>query len=167
MRSDHKIYDLVDKHDHVIRAGTKRDAHRLKLFIRIVHIFLINRRGEIMVSKRPPTARRYPNQMTSSAGGHVERGEPYYAAAARELHEELGVIVSLKNKGRFDVMKRRTINYLFVGKAPRIVPDQVDAREIISWRFASPAAIQRDIQDHPRRYTKPFHEALKLYLRSR
>ena len=158
-------YDLVNFQDSLIKAGTKEDARKLKLFTKSVHIWLINKRGEIMISKRSPKMKTYANQITSSAGGHVEKGESYKVAAKRELKEELGITTPLKDLGRFDVItsKERAIHHLFIGKLDtKISPD---SNEISSYSFLSLKALTRDIALHPRKYCKPFHEAFKYYLK--
>ncbi len=158
------IYDLVDINDNIIRAGTKEDAKKLRLFTRFVHILLFNTKGEIMVCKRPHNIKRYRNQITSSAGGHIEQGESYEISAKRELKEELGITIPLKDIGRFDVIgyKIRGIHHLFIGKSEKV---SVDPHEIASYKFLSPNILSRDLALHPRRYAKPFHEALKYYLK--
>ena len=113
----------------------------------------------------PPTKKSYPNQITSSAGGHVEQGENYKNAAERELREELGVKTSIKDLGRSDVItsKERAIHHLFIGKTNNKI--STDINEIASYHFLSPKIIKSDIVLHPRKYAKPFHEALAFYLK--
>lgn len=166
MKMVDKKYDLVDTEDNIIQTGTKKDARKLKLFTRSVHILLINNRNELMICKRPPSARRYANQITSSAGGHVEKGEDYKTSATRELKEELNITSPLKDLGRFDVIsqKEHTIHHLFLGKAKKV---SADKNEITSFKFLSPEIIKKDIALHPRKYAKPFHEAFKHYHKSK
>src|ERR1700741_2484278 len=92
-----KIYDLADSEDRFVRTGTKKDAKRLGLFTRSIHILLENKQGEVLVCRRPKNKKAYPNRFTSSAGGHVERGESYRVAAVRELKEELGMTTTLRD----------------------------------------------------------------------
>lgn len=159
-------YDLVDKEDNFIKVGTKEEAKKKKLFTRSVHIWLIDRKGELMVCKRSPNKKTYPNQYTSSAGGHVEQGESYKVTAKRELLEELCILTPLKDLGRFDVVtpKERAIHHLFIGKMSKKV--SADPNEISSYSFLSFKDISKDIALHPRKYCKPFHEAWKTYSKS-
>jgi len=155
-------YDLVDSHDDIICIGTEKDAKKLGLFTRSVHILLVDKQGKIMVCKRPSTTKRYANKITSSAGGHVEQGENYKVAATRELQEELGITTFLKDIGRFDVItsKERAIHHLFIGKAKKVLPDP---NEIVNYYFFIPAIIKRDMKLHSRKYCEPFHKAFALY----
>ena len=126
---------------------------------------LFNKKSEIMICKRSSNKKTYPNKITSSAGGHVEQGESYKAAAIRELKEELGIKAFLKDLGRFNVItsKERTIHHLFMGKVNKKV--SADPNEIASYYFSPLKTIKSDIALHPRKYAKPFHEAFKCYLK--
>jgi isopentenyl-diphosphate delta-isomerase len=157
-------YDLVDFQDNFIKIGTKEEARKKKLFTRSVHIWLFNKKGELMICKRSANKKTYPNQFTSSAGGHVEQRENYKVTAKRELEEELGIVTSLKDLGRFDVItpKERAIHHLFIGKLNKnFFPDP---SEISCFDFMPINVIKKDITSHPRKYCKPFLEAFKYYL---
>lgn len=164
MPAQEKIYDLVDTNDRLVRTGTKSDARRLKLFTRSVHILLKDNHGNILVCRRPKSKKTYPNQITSSAGGHVERDESYRSAALRELREELGVSTPIRDIGRFDVINRteRTIHRLFIGKVKKIVPDR---QEITSYRFVNPHTVVKNIKKNSQEFAFPFQKALDLYLK--
>jgi len=156
-------YDLVNFQDHLVKTGTKEDAKKMKLFTRSIHILLFNKKGEIMICKRPVNKKTYPNLITSSAGGHVEQGETYKIAAKRELREELNIKIPLKDLGRFDVItaNERAIHHLFFSKLNKKV--LVDPNEISHYYFLSAEDIKSDINLHPRKYAKPFIEAFKYY----
>lgn len=160
-------YDLVDSNDKYVRTGTKEDAKKSELFTRSVHIWIMNPKGELMICKRSSSKKSYPNMYTSSAGGHVDEGENYHDAAERELKEELGISIPIKDVGRFDVvsLRERAIHHLFIGTT-----DQhdfiVDKEEISEFSFLSMELIKEDVKKCPEKYARPFLEALKLYLKS-
>lgn len=161
--SKHMKYDLVNKEDNFIKVGTKEEAEKKKLFTRSVHIWLFNNKKELLICKRSANKKMYPNQYTSSVGGHVEQRESYKIAAERELQEELGVTIPIRDLGRFDVVtsKERAIHHLFIGKInKKVFPDP---NEISSYDFLSFKALTDDITLHPRKYGKPFHEAFRYY----
>lgn len=158
-------YDLLDIHDKKITMGTKDDAKRLRLWRRVVHIFIFNNKNELLICKRPASKDAYPNLITSSAGGHVELGESYHVAAKRELYEELGLSTHLKNIGRFDItgLHGKMIHHLFIGRsADKIRPDP---KEISSYKFATVASLIKEIRARPKKFTPPFRKAFALYLR--
>lgn len=163
------LYDLVDKNDSIVTSGTKEDARSLRLFTRSVHILLENLKGQILICKRPWHKKSYGGQITSSAGGHVEQNETYEKAAKRELKEELKIVTRLIDAGRFDVIskKERTLHRLFIGQIGNKNNMKADASEISSYRFARPENIRKDVRKHPRKYAKPFHQALDKYMEKR
>lgn len=162
-----KIYDIVDYADRVICRGTKKYAKKLNLFTRRVHILLLNKKGQVLICRRSPDTKRYANQITSSAGGHVELGESYKFAAMREMKEELFIKTPLKDIGRFDLKTAsgKNIHHLFVGKLKGEI--KPDPGEIAECYLLSPNFIKNDIALHPRRYAKPFHKAFALFLEKR
>lgn len=56
---------------------------------RIVNALLL-RDGHVLLARRSPTRRAYPDRW-SFPGGHVEAGETFEQALGRELQEEIGV----------------------------------------------------------------------------
>ena len=59
---------------------------------RVVEIFTLNAAGELLVTKRAPEKKPYPN-MWEITGGAVVAGEDSLDAARRELREETGIAV--------------------------------------------------------------------------
>ena len=91
MREQDEIYAVVDKEDRVVGKATREEIHRKGLLHRSVHIFVFNRAGQLYIQKRAITKDMHPGLWDSSASGHVDFGESYETAAARELEEELGL----------------------------------------------------------------------------
>ena len=49
---------------------------------------------EVLLQLRGPGTTYKPGHCAAAAAGHVEAGESVFAAAAREAHEELGLVVA-------------------------------------------------------------------------
>jgi len=84
-------FDVVDSDDRVLRPEFRDVIHVNNYLHRAVHMLLFNARGELYLQKRSIWKDRNPGLWDSSAAGHVDSGESYAAAAARELREELGI----------------------------------------------------------------------------
>jgi 16S rRNA (adenine1518-N6/adenine1519-N6)-dimethyltransferase len=82
---------VVDENDQVVGSERRDVIHRDDLLHRAVHIFALNKHGEIFLQKRSRLKDKCPGLWDSSAAGHVDAGEEYEACAARELEEELGL----------------------------------------------------------------------------
>lgn len=69
--------------------GTKVPAGR---FHKVVHIWIQNSKGELLMQKRSDTVDNCPG-IWATTGGSVQAGEEPLATAVRELSEELGLTV--------------------------------------------------------------------------
>lgn len=88
---DDELFDVVDERDHVLRQACRKEVHDNNLMHRAVHILVFNRKRDCLLQKRSLLKDRHPGVWDSSAAGHLDAGEDYDAAAARELREELGI----------------------------------------------------------------------------
>ncbi len=84
--------DLVDEENRVIGRSSRREARAMNLLHRGVGIIVFNRKGQVYVHRRTETKDIFPGMFDMFVGGVVESGEPYAAAARRELGEELGIM---------------------------------------------------------------------------
>jgi 16S rRNA (adenine1518-N6/adenine1519-N6)-dimethyltransferase len=90
-QSGTEMFDVVDENDRVLRAEPRDVVHVNNLRHRAVHMIVSNRAGDILLQKRSIWKDRNPGLWDASAAGHVDSGETYHEAAAREFREELGV----------------------------------------------------------------------------
>lgn len=72
----------------------------------VVTVLVFNSKNELLIQKRQSTKHSWPDYWDYSASGAVSAGEEIYLAAERELMEETGVKVSLK-----DVPSRMTVAF--------------------------------------------------------
>ena len=86
-----EVFDVVDEADEVTGQATRREVHEQNLLHRAVHVFVVNRHGELLLQKRSRFKDAHPGVWDSSVAGHLDAGEGYAAAAIRELDEEMGI----------------------------------------------------------------------------
>ena len=87
-----EIFDVVDSNDQVTGTATRAEVHAQKLVHRAVHVFVFNKRGDLLLQKRSMLKDMCPGLWDSSVSGHLDSGEDYAAAAVRELEEEMGIV---------------------------------------------------------------------------
>jgi len=80
--------DLVD-HEYADQTAGLEQA--------CVYIAIVNSAGEIYIQHRAETKRLWPNRKTISASGHVDPGETFEQAAVREVKEELGIELNVRD----------------------------------------------------------------------
>lgn len=115
-----ELIQIVDEHDQPISAATKPEAWKEGLIHRVVRILVEDKEGRLLLQKRSATMQLYPNCWDQSASGHVDAGEEYDVAAARELAEEVGLRdVPLQEigyyfwEGNFEWRKLRRFNKVY------------------------------------------------------
>lgn len=91
-----EIWDIYDR-ARKLTGKTHRRGDPLVLgdYHLVVHVWIINNKGEFLISQRAPT-KGYP-LMWECTGGSAISGDDSITAAIREVEEELGLTVSPKN----------------------------------------------------------------------
>lgn len=73
------------------KVASREECHALGLWHRAVYAFIINHDGQILLQKRSPNKKLWPNMWDVTVGGHVQAGELGRQAIIRECKEELGI----------------------------------------------------------------------------
>jgi isopentenyldiphosphate isomerase/intracellular septation protein A len=91
-RPPEEWFPLVDEGGNTIGKISRKMAHSKPGNLHpVVHLHVVNRRGEIYLQKRPSTKDVQPGKWDTSVGGHVELSESIEQALSRESKEELGL----------------------------------------------------------------------------
>lgn len=86
-----EIFDVVDENDEVTGQATRGEVHAKGLLHRAVHVFVFNKRGDLLLQQRSMLKDAHPGVWDSSVSGHLDAGEAYETSAIRELDEEMGI----------------------------------------------------------------------------
>ena len=91
-----ELIEIVDENgDFTGQIMDKEEAHDKNLLHNEVGIFIINDDGKVLLQKRSANKRFSPNKWGLCAG-HVDAYESLETAALREIKEEVGLYLSLK-----------------------------------------------------------------------
>jgi isopentenyldiphosphate isomerase len=102
MGSTEELVQVVDENDVPLYGATKSEIQTKGLWYRVARIMVVNTAGQILVQKRAPDKKLFPDRWDNSAAGHVGVGEAYLVAAEREMSEEVGISgVTLRKLGHY------------------------------------------------------------------
>lgn len=90
-----ELFDALDKDGQP--TGFKKTKDQILAdgdWRRVVHVWVVNDRGELLVQQRARGRRMWDGLWDVSMGGSISAGELPEPAAVRELEEELGLVVS-------------------------------------------------------------------------
>lgn len=145
---------LVDAADRDIGFALKLPAHEQGLLHRAFSVFVVNRRGEILMQRRAAVKYHSAGRWSNTCCGHPRPGERVEAAALRRLGEEMGIACELKPVAVFqyraDVghgLVENEIDHLFVGvcdDVPQPAPEEVDA-----WTYVAPGTLAANLARAP------------------
>ncbi len=63
----------------------------------VVHVCVFNSNGEMLIQQRQPFKKGWSNMWDITVGGSAIKGDTSQSAAERELYEEIGLTIDLKN----------------------------------------------------------------------
>ena len=99
MNESEELLPVVDENDVVQEVRQRGEIHSLGLLHRAVHVLVFDGQGRLYLQRRSANKDTHPGKWTTSASGHVDPDEDYAGAATRELAEELGLNLALKEVG--------------------------------------------------------------------
>ena len=102
-----ELWDVYDTNRNKINKvmvrgeSFKKDDYHL-----VVHVCLFNSKGDMLIQQSQPFKEGWPNMWDITVGGSATKGDTSQSAAERELFEELGLRIDLKN-----IRPNMTINF--------------------------------------------------------
>jgi 16S rRNA (adenine1518-N6/adenine1519-N6)-dimethyltransferase len=149
---------VVDENDAITGAASRLEVHGNNFRHRAVHIFIFNRKGELLLQKRSPWKDRHPGLWDSSAAGHVAAGEEYDATAERELREELGITTELGRVTKILASERTGQEFIWLYRGEYEGPFTPAPSEVDLVQFFTPETIAQWIDTRPGDFAPGFIE---------
>ena len=161
-----EIFDIVNERDEVVGQNTRREAHRLGLRHRAVHVLVFNARGEVFLQKRSLKKDTAAGKWDSSASGHLDSGEAYDACAVRELREEIalelpaqtapGASQPLRRLFKIDACQETGWEFCWVYRCESEGPFELHPDEIEKGHWFAPAAVTKWVNEKPQDFASAF-----------
>lgn len=85
-----EFVEMFDNKRKSLNKKVERYTHIEGEYSQGSHVWIINSKGELLIQKRTPTKKLYPNLWSITSGG-TDTGETTSETAFREVKEELGI----------------------------------------------------------------------------
>lgn len=149
---------LVSDQDEVVGTMEKYEAHRQGALHRAFSIFLFDAAGRLLMQQRAADKYHSGSLWTNTCCSHPRPGEKTSTAAARRLHEEMGLLTPLEHSFTFTYraevgfgLIEHELDHVFFGIA-QSTPTPNPA-EVQDWRYVEVEALSAEIAAHPERFT--------------
>lgn len=140
---DQEILDIVDVSDQVITTMPRSLVYQQHLYAQIRSVWLIikNQEGKLWIPRRSWDLQQLPGYLDCSVSGHVQAGESYEQALAREALEEIGCdIAELDYRliGKLTPHEHQAFSFSMVYECSMTQhPENFNRAEICEWQWLS------------------------------
>lgn len=159
---------LVDEKDNPVGLMEKMKAHEEARLHRAFSVFVINKKGELLLQQRALHKYHSPGLWTNTCCSHQRQGETNIQAGRRRLREEMGLDCGLEEmfwfiyRADFDNgLTEHELDHVMVGHSeddPVINPDEVAA-----YKWMDMESVRQDIKNRPDIYTEWFKIIFEEY----
>jgi len=155
---------LVDRDDNEVGHLSKAQCHDGDgILHRAFSLFLFNDAGELLIQQRSAKKRLWPGYWSNTCCSHPRRGETLEVATARRLRDELNFETVLEYVYRFcytasfgTAGSENELCHVYLGKATADI--RPNDSEISATRFVSGRVLDRELAEHPLRFTPWFKQ---------
>ena len=149
---------LVDREDNPVGTLPKMEAHEKGVLHRAFSVFILNKKGELMLQQRALHKYHSPGLWTNTCCSHQREGEENLQAGTRRLEEEMGFSVPLEElfsfiyKAPFDNgLTEHELDHVMLGYYEGI--PEINSDEVNAWKWISLNEIASDLTVNPESYT--------------
>jgi isopentenyldiphosphate isomerase len=145
-----ELWDIYDKYrqktDRTHERGNPMNEGDYHL---VVHVWIVNDKGEFLIQKRQPWKNGWPNMWDGSAAGSAILGDSSKAAAIRETKEELGVDLDIsKGEILFTVKSSSSFEDIWLVRQNIDICDlKLQYEEVADAKWATLDEIKQMMQD--------------------
>ncbi len=149
---------LVDSNDNPLGTMPKMEAHEKAVLHRAFSVFILNKKGQLMLQQRALHKYHSPGLWTNTCCSHQREGEENIQAGKRRLLEEMGFSTSLEvlfnfiYKAPFDNgLTEHELDHVLLGYYEK--PPQVNPEEVAAWKWMDLEAVAVALKTEPKDFT--------------
>jgi isopentenyldiphosphate isomerase len=149
---------VVDENDQPIGVASREEAWAKGLILRHAYCVIRDEDGNFLMQQRSFSLKSRPAMWNWAATGHVDEGESYEVAAAREMLEEVGIATELTFIGKLRSTQQDERGIVdcfigvFTGTISRDTKITVDPIEVATTRWLTPTEL-RELMSDPSKVT--------------
>jgi 8-oxo-dGTP pyrophosphatase MutT (NUDIX family) len=156
--------DWVDAADRPIATVSRSEVFQRQAGFRVVHVFVFNDEGEMLLQQLGRKRDRNPLKWGSSVAGYLNAGEEYLDGAVRRLSEELGLTTALAKFGSAVMLDQGARKFITLYLTTSSYPTITETNHIESLEFRSVSEIYRQLSVWPDNFTETFRFLYQFYL---
>lgn len=164
------LIDVLDESGRPVGAASRQEALESGLPVRTVHVFLVDREGQLLLQRLGVGRDRHPGPglLGSSVAAFPRPGESEAAAARRRSAEELGLDAPLDRVGTIRTMDGRSPKFvtLFEASVARSQPRILEPGHVEGVEYWALDDLDHELVQAPERFTETFR-ALYAWWRER
>lgn len=93
-----EFFDVLNENgEYTGKVESREQCHKQGLWHKAVVVFVINSKEQVLLQRRSPNKKMWPDMWDITAGGHVLAGEFGFQAIIREAKEELGLQLNIND----------------------------------------------------------------------
>ena len=149
---------LVNEQDQEIGQMEKLEAHQKGLLHRAFSVFVFNDKNELLIQQRAIGKYHSEGLWTNTCCSHPSPEETLEQAANRRLHEEMGMVCTVKRAFSFlyraefeNGLVEHELDHVLIGYTN--YPPLLNPEEAQAYKWISLDELEKDIAQHPEKYT--------------